>query len=166
MIKIFVVSALIYFLNIFSSFSESYICEVKLSAGTYFDEGKKKWDSTSFNVLPETKQFSITKVTEKDYKDDTFKLYDMINKPHTAKMVKPQYKIKVIYKSVSNVFNVCVDGFNENGFLNCEGGLIFNKSNLRFESYNRGMYIHGCDLKNKDCSRASSKITTGSCSKL
>ena len=166
MVKIFVVSALIYFLNIFSSFSESYICEVKLSAGTYFDEGNKKWDSTSFNVLPETKQFSISKVTENDYNDDTFKLWDKLNRPYTAKMVSPQYKIKVIYRSVSNVFNVCVDGFNENGFLNCQGGLIFNKSNLRFEKYHSGNYIHGCELKNKDCSPSNSIITTGSCSKL
>ena len=43
--------------------------------------------------------------------------------------MQPKYKVKIIYRSVSRVFNVCKNDFNEYGYLSCaDGELLFNKN--------------------------------------
>lgn len=145
--------------------AESYICEVNAAAGIYHDRNNNQWEGAPFKIEKETKQFTISKVVENDYKDGTFELFDKIHKPYTAELIQPKYKIKVIYGRYSRVFDVCMKDFNENGYLNCaDGDLLFNRNNMRFQRFDMGSFIHGCDKKNENCRMP--LIRTGYCNKL
>ena len=164
-IKFIIATICLYFFNGFLAFAENYLCEVKESGGLYYNEKNKSWSSSSFTIQKYTRQFSITKVTKSDYKDSTFEMFDRINQPYTAELMQPKYKVKTIYRSVSNVFKVCKNDFNEYGYLSCaDGELLFNKNNMRFQRYYMGSFIHGCDLENEKCQTP--KVVMGSCSKL
>ena len=123
---------IIYFIFMFSTIakSETYLCERQISSGIDFSEIKRKWKATPFSIDKDFKNFSISDVTETDYRDGTFEMFNM-KSSIPAKILKPKYKIISLYKNNSKAFKICQNDFNTNGYLFCdEGNLILNRKNL------------------------------------
>ena len=104
--------------------AESYLCIAELSAGFIYEENTKEWGA----------------VTGKG--GDKF----VVSEPVEDDLFYRQAKWKVTKHGEKSAFTFCEEGFNDTGFLECEGygvaRFIMNKDTLRFKRiYNSGYVV-------------------------
>jgi hypothetical protein len=88
-----------------------YLCVGDRATGFHFNKATLRWEQASFNA---------------DEK--------LIVEPLTDAGFQINYKYKVVQVGEDSPLFLCKDGFNEAGYLNCEGGgeFAFNRQNSRF----------------------------------
>jgi hypothetical protein len=133
--------------------AEQYFCVADSSVGFSYNPSNIKWEQASFNVSD--KKYIISKRTP--------------DSPEPVFQVAGEFQVMRVGEN--NPIAQCKQGFNENGFLQCDGifgEIRFNKDNGRYILSYLGGYFNVVPGKNKitDSTSDTPLIEIGKCSPL